>query len=118
MKIKTVFAFTRLKMYILLGITVPILISCGKQRPEKSCFNFAEMPDPTSDTLSDWSNVPAGLQASFISIDDKLPKSVAPPCATHQECNGYRLERRKSVVSTAFMVGKKCQSDRIRIHRL
>jgi hypothetical protein len=95
MKIKTVFAFTRLKMYILLGITLSILISCGKQRPEKSCFNFVEMPDPTSDTLSDWSNVPAGLQASFISIDDKMPKSVVPrvPLIKNATVTGWKGEK-------------------------
>ncbi len=41
-------------------------------------MTFEEMKDPTSDTLSDWSHVATGLHASFISIDDKLPKSIAP----------------------------------------
>ncbi|TAH61018.1 MAG: DUF4091 domain-containing protein [Fermentimonas caenicola] len=36
------------------------------------------MQDPTNDTLSDWSNVKAGLHSSFISIDVRAPKSVAP----------------------------------------
>ncbi|QRX62678.1 DUF4091 domain-containing protein [Dysgonomonadaceae bacterium zrk40] len=39
------------------------------------------MKDPTNDTLSDWSHVTAGLHASFISVDKKLPKSVAPEIA-------------------------------------
>src|SRR5690554_7732257 len=59
---------------------LPLLatISCNGNRPRKECATFEEMKDPTNDTLSDWSNVTKGLHASFISIDDKLPKSVAP----------------------------------------
>src|SRR5690606_21179531 len=39
---------------------------------------FTELPDPTVDTLSDWSGISAGLHASFVSIDNRFPKSVAP----------------------------------------
>ncbi|MDF2476115.1 MAG: hypothetical protein K0S24_1598 [Sphingobacterium sp.] len=39
---------------------------------------FTEMADPTRDTLSNWSNVKAGLHASFVSIDKRYPKSVNP----------------------------------------
>ncbi len=53
-------------------------VSCNNNRPQKECATFEEMKDPTSDTLSDWSNVKTGLHASFISIDEKMPKSVAP----------------------------------------
>ena len=76
MKVST--PFNRLAVCIVLGLTVLNPISCENKQPKKRCFNFAEMQDPTSDTLSDWSNVPAGLQASFISIDEKPPKSVPP----------------------------------------
>ncbi len=68
----------RLSVCMLIGLQVLALISCESKRLKKECNTFEEMQDPTIDTLSDWSNVPAGLQASFISIDDKLPKSVAP----------------------------------------
>ncbi|SFS39374.1 protein of unknown function [Porphyromonadaceae bacterium NLAE-zl-C104] len=68
----------RLSVCMLIGLQVLALISCESKRLKKECNTFEEMQDPTNDTLSDWSNVPAGLQASFISIDDKLPKSVAP----------------------------------------
>jgi len=40
--------------------------------------HFQELPDPTADVLSDWSNVKTGLQASFVSIDERHKKSVAP----------------------------------------
>ncbi|MBK5719588.1 DUF4091 domain-containing protein [Dysgonomonas sp. Marseille-P4677] len=36
------------------------------------------MPDPTSDTLSDWSKAPSGLQASLVNIDTRYTKSVYP----------------------------------------
>lgn len=70
--------FTRMTLCVLLGFPVLGLISCDSKRPQKECLTYEEMQDPTNDTLSDWSNVPAGLQAAFISIDDRMPKSVAP----------------------------------------
>lgn len=68
----------RISLSILIGLMVLVFTSCEGSRPKKECITFEEIQDPTNDKLSDWSNVPAGLQASFISTDDKLPKSVAP----------------------------------------
>ena len=67
----------RLIYGFLIGVLMFSSVSCNN-RPRKECATFEEMKDPTSDTLSDWSNVKRGLHASFISIDEKLPKSVAP----------------------------------------
>lgn len=61
-----------------LAISLVAFVSCDGKRSEKEFVTFEEMPDPTSDTLSDWSGVPHGLHASFITIDKKMPKSVAP----------------------------------------
>lgn len=68
----------RLLFGILLGSSLLGTISCNSKQPGKECTTFEEMKDPTNDTLSDWSHVTAGLHASFISVDHKLPKSVAP----------------------------------------
>lgn len=65
-------------MRIFLVLALLVTVSCTQNRPRQSCDTFQEMPDPTSDTLSDWSAIPSGLHASFISIDEKLPKSIAP----------------------------------------
>lgn len=70
--------FSRLTFFVLITLLITGTVSCKNERPRKECSTFEEMKDPTSDTLSDWSHVPGGLHASFISIDDKLPKSVAP----------------------------------------
>lgn len=93
MKVST--PFNRLAVCIVLGLTVLNPISCENKQPKKTCFNFAEMPDPTNDTLSDWSDVPSGLQAAFISIDDKLPKSVAPrvPLIKNATVTGWKGEK-------------------------
>ena len=69
-------------LYLVVGILFTALISCDNKRPEKEFTTFEELQDPTNDTLSDWSNVPEGLQASLISIDKKMPKSVAPQVTT------------------------------------
>lgn len=55
-----------------------LFVSCEQKRPVKNCETFAEMTDPTADTLSDWSQIPQGLNASFVSIDTKYAKSVMP----------------------------------------
>jgi hypothetical protein len=65
----------------LIAITGMLLLafsSCDWKRPKKEFITFQEMQDPTNDTLSDWSNVKAGLHSSFLSIDVRAPKSVAP----------------------------------------
>lgn len=49
---------------------------------EECTDTYSEMADPTKDTLSDWSDVSKDLQASFVSIDKRYPKSVNPDIAT------------------------------------
>ena len=80
---------------LVLGIAITTLISCDSKRPGKEFNTFQELQDPTSDTLSDWSNVPEGLQASFISIDDKMAKSVAPQVTTSKsmKVTGWKNEK-------------------------
>jgi hypothetical protein len=51
------------------------------QGDNKTTDTFKELPDPTADTLSDWSGIPEGLQVSFVSIDRRYPKSVLPEIA-------------------------------------
>ncbi|PRD56612.1 hypothetical protein C5749_05085 [Sphingobacterium gobiense] len=57
--------------------------------------DFEELPDPTADTLSDWSNVGNGLHASFVTIDKRFPKSVAPDFSVKKQESiiGWRGER-------------------------
>lgn len=55
-----------------------LMTKCSAEKVSKSCDTFEEMADPTNDTLSDWSNVKSGLHISFVDIDTKYPKSVAP----------------------------------------
>ena len=68
--------------------------SCESKRPQKELITFEEMRDPTRDTLSNWSDVPSGLQASFITIDDRMPKSVAPniPVSKRIKVTGWKGE--------------------------
>lgn len=70
-------------------------MSCEKKRPVKTCDTFAEMKDPTVDTLSDWSQSPPGLNASFVSIDTRYPKSVLPQVTNNQLCKvtGWKGEK-------------------------
>lgn len=56
---------------------------------------FTELPDPTADTLSDWSKVKSGLNVSFVSIDKRYAKSVNPEVRnkTTEKLSGWKGER-------------------------
>lgn len=87
--------FTRLTFCTVIGFSILSSISCESKRPQKECLTFEEMQDPTNDTLSDWSNVPAGLQSAFITIDDRMPKSVVPqvPLTKSVSVTGWKGEK-------------------------
>ena len=85
------------RMMLCAALALPLLtiVSCKGKQPQKECITFQEMKDPTNDTLSDWSHVAKGLHASFISIDEKLPKSVAPEITPVKQTTvtGWKGER-------------------------
>lgn len=70
------------------------LVSCDSGTARK-ISSFDELPDPTADTLSDWSDVPRGLHASFVSTDAVFRRSVTPDAApaTSARLEGWRGER-------------------------
>ncbi|MCC8034857.1 MAG: DUF4091 domain-containing protein [Rikenellaceae bacterium] len=56
-----------------------ISVSCaGGNKPLPRYETFAEMADPTADTLSDWSAVGAGLEYTFAPADRQYRRSVVP----------------------------------------
>jgi hypothetical protein len=83
-------------IFFLAGICVSALFfeSCT-QVPKKQRYTYNELPDPSGDTLSDWSSVTRGLHASFVSADVRYPKSVAPNTATEksQSLTGWKGEK-------------------------
>lgn len=70
-------------------------IGCKSQTAPRSGDTFTERPDPTADTLSDWSGTPEGLQVSFVSIDRRYPKSVLPEITPREttKLTGWKGER-------------------------
>ncbi len=69
-------------------------LSCQEAAKNATCQTYSELPDPTSDTLSDWSGVPEGLHASFVSIDKRYPKSLKPEISLRadQKVQGWKGE--------------------------
>lgn len=63
---------------------------------------FIEMADPTADTLSDWTAVKSGLNSSFVSIDKRYPRSLAPQVTVQKKIvvKGWKGER----VSTQILL--------------
>lgn len=80
--------------YLILTVTL-FSISCQETTSNKDCSTFSELPDPTKDTLSDWSDVTKGLHASFVTIDKRYPKSVNPELQvnTHHKLIGWKGEK-------------------------
>ncbi|MDU1903666.1 MAG: DUF6067 family protein [Dysgonomonas sp.] len=79
----------------LLSLTLLCIVSaCTKTKPIKECTTFEELPDPTLEILSEWNDVNTGINASFISIDKKYPKSVQPDItvSTTQQLTGWKGE--------------------------
>lgn len=72
-----------------------IHVGCESKRAVKTCDTFSELPDPTADTLSDWSKVTSGLNVSFANIDLRFSKSVAPDIAkaTVSKLVGWKGEK-------------------------
>ncbi|MDR0422632.1 MAG: DUF4091 domain-containing protein [Proteiniphilum sp.] len=91
MKIKTLL----LMQYTLISLSLPLAAGCCGTRPEKNRASFREMDDPSRDTLSDWSNVTAGLHASFVSLDGRYPKSRVPdiPQTNSIHLSGWKGEK-------------------------
>jgi hypothetical protein len=89
MKISSFIAF-------LTGICVAALLSGGCVQDSKTqCLTYEELPDPSRDTLSDWSGVTHGLHASFACTDVRFPKSVPPEIKTEksQSLTGWKGEK-------------------------
>lgn len=73
-------------------------LSCAQKQHNvnhQKTEDFTELSDPTADTLSDWSHVPRVLQASFVSIDRRFPKSVVPDVTiqTENKLVGWKGEK-------------------------
>ncbi|MGI6074343.1 MAG: glycoside hydrolase domain-containing protein [Fermentimonas sp.] len=79
MKMKLFRRFGGMATMAMLGAAMVLTTtSCGETRPVKEFNTFEEMADPTDDVQSDWSHVTKGLHASFVSIDKRFAKSLAP----------------------------------------
>lgn len=80
--------------FLFFGLISTTSLSYAQVRPTVP-ERFQELPDPTVDTLSDWSAIEKGLHSSFVTIDKRFPKSVAPnfrPQAI-QSVSGWKGER-------------------------
>ena len=79
----------------LIGLTVLSQISCNNSQSTQKGEEFVEMADPTADTLSDWSAVKPGLNASFVTIDKRFARSVVPDIDTVKKMTlkGWKGER-------------------------
>lgn len=78
-----------------------LLVSCGNNRPIKKCETFAELPDPNIDSASWTALAKSGLMASFVSIDEKHPKSKMPTLTKNKmtdKVEGWKRERLSSQI--------------------
>lgn len=89
--IKLIGLYRQLLMAVLVASASFVAAQTAKPLYEQ----FKELPDPTNDTLSDWSQVKKGLNSSFVTIDKRYPKSVVPNIAVSQKqhVRGWKGER-------------------------
>ncbi|GGE29041.1 DUF4091 domain-containing protein [Sphingobacterium cellulitidis] len=85
------------KWVVLLGFGFSILNfqeSYAQLKPALSA-TFVELADPSSDVNSDWSKVSPGLQSSFVTIDKRFAKSLAPEIAKQNrvKIEGWKGEK-------------------------
>src|SRR5690606_7030212 len=59
-------------------LTILGMQGCNQHTVVMNTSAYDELPDPTVDTLSDWSGVAKGLHSSFVSIDTRFAKSLKP----------------------------------------
>ncbi len=67
-----------------------------KVKEPRRLSEFTECVDPLKDSLPAWTQTWKGFQSSFVSIDQKFPKSLEPKLSTlqtSQELIGWRGER-------------------------
>lgn len=72
--------------------------SCqSSQTPKVKRYSaFTEMTDPARDSIAQWTATPSGLNASFVSIDNKYDKSIEPSIKTPKTTDrviGWQGER-------------------------
>lgn len=86
---------TGLYRQLLMAVLVASVSFVAAQTTKPLYEQFKELPDPTNDTLSDWSQVKKGLNSSFVTIDKRYPKSVVPNIAVShkQHLRGWKGER-------------------------
>ncbi len=83
------------KVNLVFLLSLCLFIGCKETKSPKECITFEEMADPAQDTISDWSQVAQGLNASLVSIDIKYPRSVAPKINIEKKCQltGWKGEK-------------------------
>lgn len=109
-----------LKRILYGAVLLGVASACGQNQQDQerkapsAQANFEELPDPTADTLSDWSKVENGLHASFVTIDKRYPKSVAPDFAVEQQesVTGWKGER----VSAQVLLWTNTEIDDTQVH--
>ena len=82
--------------FLLIGLSLLFFASSLKaQNKGIELVNFKELPDPTADTLADWSSVKSGLHSSFVSIDKRFAKSLVPEVKKERshQLSGWKGER-------------------------
>ncbi|GHE31050.1 DUF4091 domain-containing protein [Sphingobacterium griseoflavum] len=84
-----------IKNYFLLCCLLICLLPAVAQVPQPLAHEFRELPDPTKDTLADWTAVANGLQRSFVTVDKRFAKSLPPAIVVMEEesLTGWRGER-------------------------
>jgi hypothetical protein len=78
-----------MKIVFPIALLFVFLLGCSAPPKIESPETYSEAPDPSSDTLTDWSAVKPGLHASFGSIDKRYNKSLIPDLKSETAWKGF-----------------------------
>lgn len=78
-----------MKNLFLIILLLVFLLGCSAPQKLESPETYSEAPDPSADTITDWSSVKPGLHASIGSIDVRYNKSLIPDLDAETVWNGF-----------------------------
>ncbi|MGQ7870259.1 glycoside hydrolase domain-containing protein [Sunxiuqinia sp. sy24] len=91
-----------MKNLSLIALFFVLILGCSAPGKVEAPKTYAEAPDPSADTLTDWSVVKPGLHATIGSIDNRYNKSLIPDLEPKTAWKGFAW--RNEIISAQLVL--------------
>lgn len=78
-----------MKNLMIVALFLALILGCSIQGKVEAPATYAEAPDPTADTLTDWSVVKPGLHSAIGSVNYRYNKSLIPDLESKNAWDGF-----------------------------